>query len=43
MNEIQSGLTLKQAKELADRAIQDVKNGIVVAGYALRAIRNEKL
>ena len=43
MNEIQSGLTLKQAKKLADRAIQDVKNGIVVAGYALRAIRNEKL
>ena len=43
MNEIQSGLTLKQAKGLADRAIQDVKNGIVVAGYALRAIRNEKL
>lgn len=43
MNEIQSGLTLKQAKKLAERAIQDVKNGIVVAGYALRAIRNEKL
>lgn len=43
MNEIQSGLTFKQAKELTDRAIQDVKNGIVVAGYALRAIRNEKL
>ena len=43
VTEIQSGLTLKQAKELADRAIQDVKNGIVVAGYALRAIRNEKL
>lgn len=43
MDEIQSGLTFNRAKELADRAIQDVKNGIVVAGYALRAIRNEKL
>lgn len=43
MDEIQSGLTFNQAKELADRAIQDVKNGIVVAGYALRTIRNEKL
>ena len=26
MDEIQSGLTFNQAKELADRAIQDVKN-----------------
>lgn len=43
MNEIQSGLTFNQAKELADRAIQDVKNGIVSAGYALQAIRRGRL
>ena len=43
MNEIQSGLTFKQAKELTDRAIQDVKNGIVAAGYALQVIRRDRL
>lgn len=43
MDEVKSGLTLQMAKAMADRAILDVKNGIVTAGYALRAIRNEKL
>ncbi len=43
MDEIQSGLTFKQAKELTDRAIQDVKNGIVAAGYALQVIRRDRL
>lgn len=43
MDEIQSSLTFNQAKELADRAIQDVKNGIVSAGYALQAIRRDRL
>lgn len=38
-----SGLTFDQAKGMADRAIQNVKNGIVSAGYALKAIRGEKL
>lgn len=37
-----SGLTFDQAKGMADRAIQNVKNGIVSAGYALKAIRGEK-
>lgn len=43
MDEIKSGLTLQMAKAMTDRAILDVKNGIVTVGYALRAIRNEKL
>lgn len=43
MDVIKSGLTFKQAKGMADLAIRDVKNGIVTAGYALRAIRNERL
>lgn len=43
MDEVKSGLTLQMAKAMTDRAILDVKNGIVTAGYALRAIRNEKL
>lgn len=43
MDEMKSGLTFEQAKGMADRAIRDVKNGIVSAGYALKAIRSERL
>lgn len=43
MDEVKSGLTFEQAKGMADRAIRDVKNGIVSAGYALKAIRSERL
>ncbi len=44
MEEIKrSGLTLDQAKMLADMAIADVKNGFVSTGYYLKAIRDEKL
>ncbi len=38
-----SGLTLQQAKMLADGSISDVKNGFVSTGYYLKAIRDEKL
>lgn len=44
MEEIKrSGLTLDQAKTLADMAMADVKNGFVSTGYYLKAIRDEKL
>ncbi len=43
MDEVKSGLTFEQAKGMADRAIWDVKNGIVSAGYALKTIRSERL
>lgn len=43
MDEVKSGLTLQMAKAMADRAILDVKNGIVTAGYALKTIRSERL
>ena len=38
-----SGLTLFQAKKMADAAICEVKNGFVETGYYLGLIRNERL
>lgn len=38
-----SGLTLFQAKKMADAGIREVKNGFIETGYYLGLIRNERL
>lgn len=38
-----SGLTLYQAKKMADAGIREVKNGFIGTGYYLGLIRNERL
>ena len=38
-----SGLTFKEAKNLVDVSIRDVKDGFVATGYYLWIIREERL